>query len=192
MKRTLLFLAVACLFIACNKGDDPAPSNNNNNNNTNPYYFKFKLDGTDYNLTSNLAQYMSAYPEDAGGYQMSGPLTYPSVGIRLLYDSVVSDAQVKALAGKTLYFGQTNPRLSMTFEANGSAEALESIDTANTSYNIKVTSVTYLKKDTTIFNPIDAYVIKGTCSAILVDPATMKKSALTAGEFNYIISRVNK
>lgn len=187
MKHTLLFLAFACLFIACNKkSDDPAPAN------TNPYYFKLNLDGTDYNLTSTLPQYMSAFPEDAGGYQMAGQLLYPSVGIRLTYDSAVSDAQVKALAGKTLYFNQTNPRPSITFEANNTADELESVDTANTAYNIKITSVTYLKKDTSVFNPIDVYVVKGTCSAILMDPSTKKKSALTGGDFNYIISRVDK
>src|ERR1043166_3076018 len=150
MKHTLLFLAFACLFVACKKGDDPAPANNNNNNNNNnnsSYYFKFKLDGTDYSLTSALPQYMSAYPEDAGGYQMAGALVYPSVGIRLTYDSAVTDAQVKALTGKTIYFNQTNPKPSVTFEATPSGEELSSIDTSNTAYNIKVTSVTYLKKD---------------------------------------------
>jgi hypothetical protein len=194
MKNTLLLIAVSCLFIACNKGDDPAPANNNNNNNTNtnPYYFKFKLDGTDYNLTSDLAQYMSAYEEDAGGYQMAGPLTYPSVGIRFMYDSTVTDAQIKALAGKTFYFDQKTPSPQVTFSATPSGDEFASIDTANTAYNVKVTSVTYLRKDTTIFNPVAAYVIKGTCSAILLDRTTNKKYALTAGDFNYIISRVNK
>jgi hypothetical protein len=135
---------------------------------------------------------MSAYPEDAGGYQMAGPLTYPSVGIRFMYDSAVSDAQVKALAGKTIFFNQTNPKPKITFGTNPSVDDLESVDTTNTAFNIKVTSVTFLKKDTTVFNAVDAYMIKGTCSAILKDPATKKMSTMSNGEFNYIISRVNK
>jgi hypothetical protein len=55
-------------------------------------------------------------------------------------------------------------------------------------YNIKVNSVNYLKQDTTIFNVVDVYEVKGTCRALLSNGT--KTLSLTDGEFFTVISRV--
>jgi hypothetical protein len=184
---TLCLLALCIGAFSCKKSDSTTPTNNPSN----PYYFKFTLDGTSYNFTSALPQYMSAYDDRAGGYQEVAPLAFPMIGLAFDYDSAVTDAQVKALAGKTFYFNGKNPKPSIEFDADATSGTWYSVDTSNTNFNVKVTSVTYVKKDTTIFNPVLTYAIKGTCNAVL-EGSGGKLSALSNGDFNFIISCVSK
>lgn len=60
------------------------------------------------------------------------------------------------------------------------------------SFFVKVNSITYLKKDTTIFNPVAVYVINGTCRAVIENPDKKKLQLVTDGEFNFLVSRVDK
>ena len=187
MKRIITFLALLSSLVSCTKSDNTTP----NNNNTNPYYFKFTLDGTPYNFTSPAAQFVNNYDHSVSGYQTPGILSmYPSVGIVMVFDSVATDADVKSMAGKTFYYNGVNPSPSVFFGLNSSTNTFYSIDTPNHNFNINISSVSYLRKDTTIFNVMDVYVVKGTCSAVLSDGVS--KKTLTGGEFNYLISRVYK
>ena len=186
MKNQLLFL---CLFLllmgACKKKDTTTTVTP-----TNPYYFKFALNGSSYNLNFNQPEYMFMYTNEAGGYEVGSAGLYPSVGLRLSWpvDDTVRESDIMGLAGKTLYFSDTTitPEITYDKDAAGS-DSWISTDTSNTSYNVKITSVTFLKKDTTLGYSLRTYVLTGTCSALMTD--LTKTSVFSGGTFNFIISR---
>jgi hypothetical protein len=191
MKRLLsiCMLAAAGLFwTACNQDDDndvtPQPS-------TPGYYFKFKLDGRQINLTlaEYIPQLLSMDENRIGGFKLGEGVGH-SMMLAVNYTHPVSNAEVLALAGKTLYFNDTAARPELVYDSSATASSFESIQTTNPSYNLQFTSVTYLRQDSTVFNPLDVYEVKGTCSGILSDGSVQK--TLTNGEFFMLISRVRQ
>lgn len=188
MKKTLaLVLATSLLSaVGCKKKDppiivDPPPPPSS--------YFKFKFDGTANYFNVDFPQYMPFYADEVGGYQVANTSLAPSVGLRLSWpaDDTVSEADLMALKGKTLYFSDTmvHPRLSYTQEL--ASQEWTSIDTNNTSYNVKITNITFYKKDTSAGIPLKTYVIHGTCNALLSRSGEVK--LFSDGEFNFVVSR---
>lgn len=131
---------------------------------------------------------MPFYANEIGGYQTTDGALYPSAGIRLSWplSDTVKESDVLALKGKTLYFSDTLIHPELSFDKTASSNNFLSIDTANTTYNIKISNVVFLKKDTSAGNPLKTYVITGTCSGVLDDGTTT--STFTGGDFNFIIS----
>jgi hypothetical protein len=199
MNKTLFALSCCVLFAACSRKDDtPAPPATTTPGTTNPpvttanpYYFRFRVDGKSYNLTSPLAQYLSSDERYAGGFMQSAPLTAPSMMLEFRYDSAVNEKMMLSLAGKTFYFDSNTPRVRLGFDSTYTTDTRHTVDTANRGFFVKVNSITYLKKDTTIFNPVAVYVINGSCKGIIRDDATKKYQQVTDGEFNFQISRVD-
>ena len=194
MKNLTLFLASFLLLVsACKKEKSTSSNNNNNNNNpTSPYYFKFTLNGASYNFNANIPQYMPFYANEIGGYEVANGNLFPSAGLRLSWHTgdTVKESDVTGLVGKTLYFSDTNIHPEISYdEANLSINTWYSIDTANTSYNVKITNVTFLKKDTSAGHPLRTYVITGTCNAVISNSDST--AVFSAGSFNFIISRMD-
>jgi hypothetical protein len=186
MKKLLLLILPVILFAACKKSDD---NPNPNPNPTNPYYFKFNLGGTAYNLNFNLPQYMPFYTDEVGGYQVGDGNFNFSMGLRLRWKNIdtVRESDLMGLVGKTLYFNDTvsvYPELS--FDTTLVSETWYSVDTLNSNYNVKINSITFLKNDTA-FNPLKVYVINGTCTAIMEE--SNSRLPLSSGQFNFIVSR---
>ncbi|XZF15098.1 hypothetical protein ACTHGU_03105 [Chitinophagaceae bacterium MMS25-I14] len=190
MKKLLSLpvLAVCCMMMtaSCKKNDSSNPSGPGNNN---PYYFNFKLNGTAYNFSSPLPQYISSDAQLAGGYQESSTAFVPSIGLQFVFGHIVTDSDMTGLAGKTLYFNGTGPGINLDFD-DAAGNTQYSVDTSNTAYNVKISSVTYVGIDSTIFNKVAVYAIKGTCSAVLENGASNPMSVLTDGSFNFLVSRV--
>lgn len=185
MKKFLFILTSAIvLFSACNTDDDnttvtPTP--------TNKYYFNFKLEGQQHSLSYAIDQYLSSDPYRAGGYQGAGTVG-ESIKFSFGYSSPVTDADIRALAGRTLLFGDTAVRPRLQHDSSFTSDSYYSVDTSNSAYNVTVNSVNYLKQDTTIFNVVDVYEVKGTCRALLSNGT--KTLSLTDGDFFTVISRV--
>lgn len=185
----VLMLTLVLLLSACDK-DDVAPKSPTTTD-PEPYYFKFSFENQNNNYNVNFPQYLSIYADEAGGYQVGDISLEPSIGIRLDWNTkdTVSENDLLSLIGKTLYFDDTAIKPVIEFMPSLNADFWYSVDTPDHSFNIKITDITYLKKDTAL-NPVQTYVLKGTCNAILYEQnLSMRKSALTGGEFNFIISR---
>jgi hypothetical protein len=152
-------------------------------------YFKFKFEGTSHNLNFDFPQYMPFYANEAGGYQVANSSLAPSVGLRLSWpeDDTVSESNLMALEGKTLYFSDTTVHPTLTYTTELGGTDWRSVDTNNTAYNVKITKVVFFKKDTSAGNPLKTYIIKGTCNALMSKAGTM--STFSEGEFNFVISR---
>lgn len=185
-KLFLLPLLAAVAFSACKKSDDsstPQPPPN-----TNPYYFRFTMNNSNYDLNGTLPQYMPFYTNEVGGYQVASTL-YPMAGLRLSWpvNDTVTEAGLMSLVGQTLYFdgaGTVHPEVS--FSTDATSDTWYSIDTANTNYNVKITNISYLKNDTAI-NPLRVYVITGTCNAVLSDG--ISSIVMSNGSFNFRVSK---
>ncbi|MDR3681940.1 MAG: hypothetical protein P4L41_18360 [Flavipsychrobacter sp.] len=193
--KNLALVALSCFLLfagSCKKDNNSSPPSNPTTNNptANPYYFKFKLDTTSYNLNADIPQYMPFYANEIGGYQVGSLNLYPSAGIRLSwpYYDTVREADVMALKGKTLYFTDTLVHPEVSFGKDPATGDWFSVDTSNTTYNVKITNVVFLKKDTTLGYPLKTYVLTGTCSAVMQSP-TNTISVFSGGDFNFIISR---
>lgn len=185
----LTFLSAVLLVPACKKSSSPKPqANNNNTTTTSPYYFKFSLNGVNYDLNANNPQYMTFYSDLAGGYQTGSSLVYPSIGLSFTwnYKDTVLESDLLGLAGKTLYFSDTAITPALTFDSSVTSNTWYSADTSNTAYYVKVTSVTFVRKDTVLTNPIRVYSITGTCAAIMQQSTN---SILSNGSFSFLISR---
>ena len=191
MKNLCIPFIVALLLVtaACTKkkstpnpGPDPVPV-------ASPYYFKFTLSGSSYNYTADIPQYMPFYANEAGGYEVENGNLLPSAGLRLSWpsDDTVKESDLTGLIGKTLYFSDTLIHPEVSFDTAAAATEWLSVDTANTSYNVKITNVTFLKNDTTLGYAIKTYVITGTCSAVISDGTSNR--IFSGGSFNFIISR---
>jgi hypothetical protein len=189
-KPLILILAVIVLVNACKKDSKTTPVvTTTTTTTTNPYYFNFTLGSTTYHQHSTLAQYMTFYPNEIGGYEIDSAGLYPSIGLRLSWPSgdTVKESDVTGLVGKTLYYTDTLIHPSLEFNQNPASDIWYSNDTSNTSYNVKITGVVFLKKDTTLGTPLRTYVITGTCSGVMSQGGA--PSLLTGGTFNFIISR---
>jgi hypothetical protein len=185
MQKLFLVLASAVLlFSACNRDDN---NTNVNPTPTNKYYFNFKADGGSRSLSYPIDQYLSSDPYRAGGYQGAGT-NGESIEMAFAYSNLVTDADIRALAGRTLLFSDTAVRPSLQYDSSFTSDSYYSVDTNSSIYNIKVNTVNYLKQDTTIFNVVDVYEIKGTCRALLSNGT--KTLSLTDGDFFTVISRV--
>lgn len=190
-KRSLFIVSFIILaFASCKKDEDSTSTPNPNPpTNNNPYYFKFTLNGTSYNLNANLPQYMPFNANEVGGYQVGSTSFLPSVGLRLSWPQgdTVKEADVTGLIGQTLSFNSSATiHPEVTFSTDLLSSGWWSEDTSNASYNVKITNVVFLRNDTS-FNPLRTYVITGTCNAVMTDGNTI--STLTGGEFNFIVSR---
>lgn len=186
--RLLLALSLFIMLANACKKDN----NNNNSKNTNPtspYYFKFNLDGTDYNFNASLPQYMPFHANEAGGYEVaSNAVLLPSVGIRFSWPNgdTVTENDLMGLKGKTLHCNDTAIRIEVSYSKDASTEIF-SIDTADKNFGVTISSLTILKNDTVLGYPLKTYVLTGSCSAVFSNGAT--KSVLSNGNFNFIICR---
>ncbi len=187
----LLFLSSLLLLqVACKKSTSTTPTTPVTPTPvTSPYYFTFKLDTASYNLTANNPQYDYGYTFEVGGYQDAASAFYPSIGLTFDWRHIdtVKESDVLGLAGKTIYFNDTNIHPTITFDKDASSDISYSADTANTAYNVKITGVTFLKKDTVLGYPVRTYVMTGSCSAVLYVGSSY--SILSAGTFKFVISR---
>lgn len=188
MKNISMLLFVTMLAISsCTKKSSTTPTPLPTPTPTHPYYFNFTFAGTSYKLNANNPQYMPFYADEAGGYQVADGAFYPSVGIRLSWpsDDTVSESDLMSLKGKTLYFSDTAVHPEISFSKDAPSPAYLSED-AGTSYNLKITNIVFLKKDTSAGNPLKTYVITGTCTAFMNEGTA---SGVLSGDFNYIICR---
>lgn len=182
----LMLAAGLSLAIGCKKKEapiivDPPPPS--------ACYFKFKFDGVGHYVSADIPQYMPFHANEAGGYQVTDTSVSPSVGLRLSWpvNDTVSEADLMALKGKTLYFSDTAVHPTLTYSPDLATTDWKSLDTNNTSYNVTITNITFLKNDTTAGTPVKAYMIKGTCNALMSRSGTV--SNFSDGEFNIVISR---
>jgi hypothetical protein len=122
-------------------------------------------------------------------FKLANSSLAPSVGLRLSWpeDDTVSESNLMALEGKTLYFSDTTVHPTLTYTTELGGTDWRSVDTNNTAYNVKITKVVFFKKDTSAGNPLKTYIIKGTCNALMSKAGTM--STFSEGEFNFVISR---
>lgn len=190
-KPIILILAIIVLANACKKDSKttPAVTTTTTTSTPNPYYFKFTLGGVSYNQHSTLPQYYTFYPNEIGGYEIDSAGLFPSIGLLLTwpFGDTVRESDVLGLAGKTLYYSDTLIHPELDFDHDATSTTWISNDTSNTSYNVKITKVVFLKKDTTLGTPVRTYVITGTCSGVMSQGGA--PSLLTGGSFNFIISR---
>lgn len=191
MKKYALLISVTLLSLgSCKKDSTTKPSSTTTTPTTptSPYYFKFDLDGTSYNLNANLPQYMFFNVNEAGGYQLASTGFYPSMAIRFSWPAgdTVKESDIMGLKGKTLYYNDTHIHPELEFDKDPS-NTWYSTDTPGTSYSINISNVTFLKADTTIGYAVRTYVITGTCTGVLDE--TSKTSVVSSGQFNFVISR---
>lgn len=193
MKSPALFitLLITTLFFACTKDDNnPDPTDDPK---TNPYYFKFDFDGTNKSFSSGTPQYQSSSNNTVGGYQNTGVGSgnYIGLSFSVPFDDTITDSDVMGLKGRTIYFDDSLMTPELVYSETLDADLYYSVDTPDHNFYIKIDDVTFLKNDTTVFNPVKTYVIKGTCKAVMeqyfTSPATEK--ILSNGEFNFIVSR---
>ena len=158
---------------------------------TSPYYFKFTFGGDSYNFNANFPQYKPFYANEIGGYQVATTSLYTSVGLGISWpaNDTVRESDIMGLKGRTLYFNDSIIKLDLSFEKDASSTTWRSEDTANTNYNIKITNVTFLKKDTTLGNPLRTYIITGTCNAVMSQGSST--GIFSGGQFNFVISRMD-
>lgn len=189
MKKLVYFLSlyIALGLASCKKEDDTVIDPNPPY--TNPYYFRFSLAGTAYNFAQEQPQYLSSSEYGVGGFQNGNGL-FPSILLAFYYSHPVTDADVRALAGQTIYFNDTSRNPELQFDQDASSISFSSIDTASTAYSVKVNSVSFIKVDTTIFNIVDVYELRGKCNAVLSNGTEYRD--LTDGEFTLLVSRVKQ
>ncbi len=202
-----LIAAFVITIISCGKKDTPTPNTpppsagggtNNPPNNPNPnppannsYYFNFNLGGKDYSFNANFPQYILDDELEVGGYQVdpADPLGR-FIGLSFKFDHNPSDQEVKALAGKRIYFDDTDIKPELYYLESYDIPPFYSKDTNDHNYYVEIDKVTYLKhepKDDWGFMAGDIYVISGTCRAVMHDYTTT--TLLTNGKFNMVISR---
>jgi hypothetical protein len=209
MKLVYYFVFTTLLFTSCNKKDNtptPNPGNVNNsgnnntgNNNNNPgnnngyhsldkYFFKFKFEGKSYNFDAKNPSYLVSSPNMAGGYQKSGQDPDSSMGLSFIFASQPTDADVKALAGKKIFFSDLNITPSLYLQL-GEDEDLYSIGLNNKDYYIQIDRVSYLKSDEDpMHGQVDVYVVSGSCKAKIIK-GSITGTDLTEGQFNMVIAR---
>ncbi len=187
--RISLFALLLLTVAACSKKKDSTTTPVTPVTPTSPYYFKFNMNGVAYNYNQNIPQYMPFYANEAGGYEVATAALWPSVGLRLSWPSndTVKESDLLGLIGKTLYFTDTAVHPEISWDSTTTSAEWFSVDTANTANYVKITNVTYLKKDTTAGYNVATYVITGNCNA-LIDNGT-SRTTLSGGDFKFIISR---
>jgi len=186
MKKLPILIAVLCIFsIGCKKSST-APQTVTPSS---PYYFKFTLDGVSYNLNANFPQYMPFYSHEAGGYEVADLSLYPMAGIRFSWPlgDTVKETDIMGLAGKTIYFNDTNIHPEVSFGKNLNGFTNYSADTSDKRYYVSISAVKFVKKDTTAGYPIRIYQLTGTCNALLDSNGVYH--SFSDGSFNFLISR---
>lgn len=193
IKKTLLAATLACSLASCGSNDDNNVTPTNPTN-PNPYYANFPFNGTTYNFsgTKAAAQYMSSFDQEVGGYMQNAPNIIPSVGISVRYDHHPTHTEVMALGGQTLSFdGASSPRARAEFSpATASDPDWWSDDTTSSAYSMHIESIAYVDVDTTIFNIVDVYEMKGSFSASMENLSTGQLAPLSGCNFKLLVSRV--
>jgi hypothetical protein len=197
MKKTqipVLALALILLFLSCSKKDNKAPNTITTTTNTNPYYFRFTLNGKTDTLYDNQHY---AYTTNSNAIygdvaqSTNGPAPYFSLWLGLPYDiDTLTESDVLNLAGKTLYFTDTAMAAQIEYQESIDSNQWESLGFVDSSYNVKISGVTFL--DTTRYQGLAArrYVITGTCKARMEKDFPTYIDTPMTGAFNMIITRV--
>jgi len=190
MKKTFLLLSACALFLfACKKDKDNTPVTP-----AKPYAVNFTFNGTSYKFSGDTetAQYLSSYVNRVGGIMFNDYTPLPSVALSFYFDHHPTNEEVLGLAGQSISFDiDAAPRADVEFSpADPSEYTWYSADTSASVYNIHINSVNFVKVDTTIFNVVDVYQVKGTCNATMVRMG--EKAAFTDCSFNMLMSRVKE
>lgn len=189
--RNILFVTIliSLFIISCNK-DNTTPSNSTTSKSQ--YYFKFNFEGQNYNFDADNPQYMSLSTSEFGGFQTDGAsLASSSAGISFFWQNkdTITETDVMSLVGKTIYFDDTTIRAELYFNNNANGDYWYTVDTSDRNFSITVNSITYLKKDTTYFAPVNVYVLKGTCNGLMyLNSNYTRQEVLSNGEFNFLVS----
>ncbi|MCC6187328.1 MAG: hypothetical protein IT256_09270 [Chitinophagaceae bacterium] len=195
MKKLSLLLCVSAGIMfssfSCNKEKDkttttPTPSS--------PYYFEFTLGGKYTKFNSPEPQYVFISPGSAGGYQTpSANELYPSIELSFTFRHPPTDADIKGLEGKKIYYYFDNSdsiTAHVVYEESYTAETMYNDQSIDNNYSVKIDKVTFVKSTSSIGIPIDVYEIAGTCNSKYVDYSNGEKvSELTGGKFNMLIAR---
>lgn len=192
-KLTALLLGSALLTYSCSKEDK---KNEDQPANQRPFYAHFNFSGKDYKITypEVTAQYISSLEHSVGGIAVERPLSAadPSLEVTLRFDHHPTHEEVLALKGKTLPTALKDgitPRIY--FEENYDLPRWNTYDTMNiATYYIKIESVKWIKADTTIFNPVDVYEVKGSGKVLLEEDT--QKGVLNDLQFNMLLTRVKE
>ncbi len=193
-KRIILLLGGALLIFSCNKEDKH--KNEDQPANLRPYYANFNFGNKDYKISypEATAQYISSLEHSVGGIAVVRPLSTvdPSLEVTLRFDHHPTHEEVLSLTGKTLPTALKDgitPRIY--FEENYDLPRWNTYDTMDVAaYYIKIESVKWIKADTTIFNPVDVYEVKGS-GRILLEEDT-QSSTLNDLQFNMLLTRVRE
>lgn len=194
MKKLSLLLCVSAGIMfssfSCNKEKDKTTTPTS----TSPYYFEFTLDGKYTKFNSPEAQYVFISPGSAGGYQTpSANELYPSMELSFTFRHPPTDAEIKGLAGKNIYYDFENTdsiTAHVVYEESFQSETLYNDQSVDNKYSVKVDKVTFVKSTTSIGIPIDVYEIAGTCNAKYIDYDNGNKVIeMTGGKFNMLIAR---
>jgi hypothetical protein len=203
MKKVLLLSAtLLSLLVSCtknntqpnNNGNNNSNGNGNNNTSTGTYTASFTFNGSTTKLGYNkdFAQLISSAENMVGGYatnSVNGIVPYPSLEVTFIFDQdKVSEADFMALKGQTIRQNNTNGtyvRVSHDQDANNSwyADA-----TADNSYAIQISDITYSHSVTTVFNDVDVYRVKGSGKALVEKDGSQK--AVENISFDMLMSRV--
>ncbi len=191
----ILIPLLVVLWSGCSKKKDSSvPTNNNNNttNNTDPYYFRFTLNGTTDTISGDSSKSYTTNTNAVLGILSAGKYTLtPSMSLMFRLPTnadTVTENDVLGLAGRTLYFTDSNMKPEIEYEESTSSNTWYSQMTADTSYNVKVASIVFLTTSNYQGYPVRLYVITGTCRAIVHQ--TVDNDRLLTGSFKMLISRV--
>ncbi|OJU75948.1 MAG: hypothetical protein BGO09_14095 [Bacteroidetes bacterium 47-18] len=190
---TALLLGSILLTFSCKKEDKPK---NEEPVNQRPYYANFSFAGKGYKIDypEATAQYISSLEHSVGGIAIVRPLSTvdPSLEVTLRFDHHPTHEEVLALKGRTLPTALQDgitPRIY--FEENYDLPRWTTYDTMDVAaYYIKIESVKWVKADTTIFNPVDVYEVKGS-GRILLEEDT-QRDVLQDLQFHMLLTRVKE
>ncbi|HXS36521.1 MAG TPA: hypothetical protein VN721_07455 [Flavipsychrobacter sp.] len=192
LKRTYLFaLALAIAIASCSKkSDSPAPSSTSTTTSSHPYYFRFSLDGATDTILGNDDTKGFAYNTNfvSSIIAPSGYSLYPNITInfRLPEDwDTIKESDVLGLAGRTVYFTDTNMGPTIKYAINDSVEWDSYGDSS--SY-VKVDSVTFKGTDTYTGVPVRTYIMVGSCNTLMTK--TFGYNKYLTGTFRMLLVRV--
>lgn len=193
-KIFLVMTLAISLLAACKKKKDDKTSTTPTTTptTTSTYYFRFTLNGLTDTINGDDTK---AYTENTNAVlasitQKSSTLD-KSLDLRFSLpvnaDTIV-ESQILGLAGKTLYFTDTIMKPEISYQKDGTNDWFSDW-TADNSYNVKVTSVDFLKTDTYQGYPVRLYVVSGSTRALMRQ--AWDTSYTMTGSFKMILSWVN-
>jgi hypothetical protein len=99
----------------------------------------------------------------------------------------VNDSEIHTLQGLTMYFNANAsdnfPAPSLTIDSTGHATSLVDYPESDSTNNVHISAVTFLKTDTENNQRINNYIIDGTCKARMTGNAI---ASLTSGNFHLL------